>query len=152
MIFLILEFFIAIIVFIFYSSFFILLTSPLWGIFYLLLRNKPTENYKENYDIFVFEIYFSSLILGLFAWIYFQINDAFLISIIYYGLFPMFLLYLGIRIKQYNKIGQLKVRSYVIFVSFLFYILILFYHNFIVCLILYLFIDFIVWKYISLRK
>ena len=148
----ILEFFIAIIVFIFYSSFFILLTSPLWGIFYLLLRNKPTENYKENYDIFVFEIYFSSLILGLFAWIYFQINDAFLISIIYYGLFPMFLLYLGIRIKQYNKIGQLKVRSYVIFVSFLFYILILFYHNFIVCLILYLFIDFIVWKYISLRK
>lgn len=152
MIFLILEFFITIIVFIFYSSFFILLTSPLWGIFYLLLRNKPTENYKENYDIFIFEIYFSSLILGLFAWIYFQINDAFLISIIYYGLFSMFLLYLGIRIKQYNKIGQLKVRSYVIFVSFLFSVLILFYHNFIVCLILYLFIDFIVWKYISLRK
>lgn len=148
----ILEFFIAIIVFIFYSSFFILLTSPLWGIFYLLLRNKPTENYKENYDIFIFEIYFSSLILGLFAWIYFQINDAFLISIIYYALFPMFLLYLGIRIKQYNKIGQLKVRSYVIFVSFLFSVLILFYYNFIVCLILYLFIDFIVWKYISLRK
>lgn len=148
----ILEFFIAIIVFIFYSSFFILLTLPLWGIFYLLLRNKPRENYKENYDIFIFEIYFSSLILGLFAWIYFQINDVFLISLIYYGLFPIFLLYLGIRIKQYNKIGQLKVRSYVIFVSFLFSVLILFYYNFIVCLILYLFIDFIVWKYISLRK
>lgn len=148
----VLEFFIAIIVFIFYSSFFISLTSPLWGIFYLLLKNKPIENYKENYDIFIFEIYFSSLILGLFAWIYFQINDAFSISIIYYGLFPMFLLYLGIRIKQYNKIGQLKVRSHVIFVSFLFSVLILFYYNFIVCLILYLFIDFIVWKYISLRK
>lgn len=144
----VLEFFIAILVFIFYSSFFILLTSPLWGIFYLLLRNKP----KENYDIFIFEIYFSSLILGLFALIYFQINDVFLISLIYYGLFPMFLLYLGIRIKQYNKISQLKVRSYVIFVSFLFSVLILFYYNFIVCLIFYLFIDFIVWKYNIIRK
>lgn len=144
----VLEFFIAILVFIFYSSFFILLTSPLWGIFYLLLRNKP----KENYDIFIFEIYFSSLILGLFALIYFQINDVFLISLIYYGLFPMFLLYLGIRIKQYNKISQLRVRSYVIFVSFLFSVLILFYYNFIVCLIFYLFIDFIVWKYNIIRK
>lgn len=144
----VLEFFIAILVFIFYSSFFILLTSSLWGIFYLLLRNKP----KENYDIFIFEIYFSSLILGLFALIYFQIKDVFLISLIYYGLFPMFLLYLGIRIKQYNKISQLKVRSYVIFVSFLFSVLILFYYNFIVCLIFYLFIDFIVWKYNIIRK
>ena len=148
----VLEFFIAILVFIFYSSFFILLTSPLWVIFYLLLRNKPIENYKENYDIFIFEIYFSSLILGLFAWIYFQINDVFLISIIYYGLFPMFLLYLGIRINQYNKISKLKVRLYVIFVSFLFSLSILFYCNFIFYLILYLFMDFIFWKYISLRK